>query len=99
MDLVHDMAQQRGTHPAGRTEAAALVRKEMREIAPTSKRSRDSSNTMKAPAVGRSSKPMRRSNSVASMQIPEGPLICTAWVRSAPQSSSTSRTVTPNGYS
>ena len=32
------------------------------------------------------------------MQTPEGPLICTACVFAAPQSSSTWRTVTPNGY-
>ena len=61
--------------------------------------SRVSSNTMNAPAVGRSSNASLRSNSDAPMHVPDGPLTCTACVRSAPQSASTCRTVVPNGYS
>ena len=73
--------------------------KKCAKLRATSNMSRLSSNTVNAPAVGRSSKAMRRPNSFASTQTPDGPLICTACVSAAPQSSSTWRTVTPNGYS
>ncbi len=65
----------------------------------TSNMSRPRLNTMKEPAVGTSSKAMRRPNSVSSRQTPDGPLTCTARVSTAPQSSITSCTVTPKGYS
>jgi len=61
--------------------------------------SRERSNTMKAPALGRSSKPMRRPNSTAEMQLPEGPPTCTAWGAVAPLSSRRRVTEVPNGAS
>src|SRR5487761_2024215 len=73
--------------------------KKWTKLRATSNMSRLWSNTMKAPAVGISSKAMQRSNSAAARQIPDGPLTCTAWVLLAPQASSTSRTLTPKGYS
>ena len=65
----------------------------------TSNMSRSREKTMKAPAVARSSKAMRRSNSRKEMQVPDGPETCTAWASSAPQSMRICRTVTPKGYS
>ena len=65
----------------------------------TSNMSRCRLKTMNEPAVGTSSKAMRRPNSVSSRQTPDGPETWTACVSTAPQSSSTSRMVTPNGYS
>ena len=54
---------------------------------------------MKEPAVGRSSKAMRRSNSAGERVAPAAPEIWTAWVFSAPQSDRTRWTGVPNGYS
>ena len=65
----------------------------------TSNMSRERSNTMKAPAVGTSSKAMRRPNSKADMHAPEGPPTCTACVSRAPQSSRMRLMRVPNGYS
>ena len=65
----------------------------------TSNMSRSRENTMKAPAVGRSSKAMMRSNSRKEMQVPDGPETCTAWASSAPHSMRICRTVTPKGTS
>ena len=56
-------------------------------------------NTIKAPALGTSSKAMRRPNSSLASVTPDAPPTCTAWVSCAPQSASTSATVTPKGYS
>ena len=61
--------------------------------------SRERLNTMKAPAEGRSSNAMRRPNSKAETQTPDGPPTCTAWVSRAPQSSSMRVMLVPNGYS
>ena len=65
----------------------------------TATMSRRSSNTMNAPAEGTSSNAIRRPNSRAARSVPDGPPTCTAWAATAPASSSTCRTVTPNGYS
>ena len=65
----------------------------------TSNMSRLPSNTMNAPPVSMSSKAMRRSNSSWPMHDAGRPAACTAIVPVAPQSASTSRTVTPSGYS
>src|SRR5512143_2048834 len=61
--------------------------------------SRLRSNTVNAPAVGRSSNAIARPNSLASTQVPDGPLTCTACASTAPQSASTRSSVTPYGYS
>ena len=53
--------------------------------------------TMKAPAVGTSSKAMCRRNSSGVRHTPDGPLTCTAATSLAPQSFSTCSTRTPNG--
>jgi hypothetical protein len=54
---------------------------------------------MKAPAVGTSSKAMRRPNSKADRHTPDGPPTCTACVSRAPQSSRMRPMRVPNGYS
>jgi hypothetical protein len=71
--LVHALQHQLGAHPAGRAEAAALVGKELREVVRHLEHVARRSKTMKAPAVGTSSKPMRRPNSSADRHTPGRP--------------------------
>ena len=54
--------------------------KKCAKLRATSNMSRYSSKTMNAPAVGRSSKAMRRSNSRRRRSMPDGPPTCTACV-------------------
>ena len=73
--------------------------KKCAKLRATSKMSRSAPKTMNAPAVGTSSKAMRRLNSSGVTRTPDAPPICTALTAFAPQSSSTRAMVTPNWYS
>ncbi len=64
-----------------------LSAKKWAKLRATSNMSRERSKTMNAPAVGTSSKAMRRPNSNADRHTPDGPPTCTACVSRAPQSS------------
>ena len=86
-DLVHHVASAapcrrgracRSRSSRGRRNARNCARLRTCRVAPP--------NTMKAPAVGTSSKAMRRLNSSGVISTPEGPLICTAATSRAPQS-------------
>jgi hypothetical protein len=98
-DLVHAVGDQRSADPAGRTEAAAFVREEVREIARhfehVAMRAEDHESARRRHVL--ESDAARKL--VHPRQTPEGPLTCTACALPAPQSWSTCSTETPKGYS
>ena len=81
------LREQRRADAAGRAEPAALVREEVGEVA--SDLEHVAALVEDHEGAGRSAGPRRRCagrTRSASMQVPDGPLICTAWASSAPQS-------------